>query len=87
MTTNTPDTASRAVRLVRGCALAATATLFAGAAHAGTVEIAHLGLGGLSAYFADPENVRGVFGAAIGAIVSVVVAQTAARLNAGDSDE
>lgn len=79
--------ASRALRGLRGGAFAVATLLVAGTAHASTAELTDLTLRGVLAYFSDPENVRGVLGAGLGAIISVVVAQTVFGASAEDSDD
>jgi hypothetical protein len=71
--------ASTAHRIVRSRAvrvgLCAAGVLAAAAAQAGTGELAAQTVQAVLTFFADPENVRGVFGAAAGALASVLAAR------------
>jgi hypothetical protein len=78
MSQTRPIVLARAARLV----LLTGGTLAAFAAHAGPGELAADAVHGVLGFFADPENVRGVFGAAAGALASVIAARP---LNRGDS--
>ena len=60
----------RGVALALGCLVAGVAQ-----ANVGVVAGAEQTLHGLLAFFADPENVRGLFGAAAGAVASVIAAR------------
>lgn len=85
---NASTTRGRRVRtLGRMLAVASATLLAAGTAHAGTAELTHQTLLGMLAYFADPENVRGMFGAAAGAVISILVARPFASDGAEDSDD
>lgn len=72
--------------LVRG-ALLATGVLAASAAWAGPAELAVQTVHGVLGFFADPANVRGVFGAAAGALASVIAARPMTGRGAGRSDD
>jgi hypothetical protein len=61
--------------------------LLACAAHAGPAGLGAQALHGVLGFFADPENVRGVFGAAAGALGSVVAARPLTRRGSGGSDD
>lgn len=74
---------SRAARL----ALFAGGTLVAFAAHAGPGELGDETIQGVLGFFADPENVRGVFGAAAGALASVIAARPLSRGASRPSDD
>ncbi len=77
---STRDRALRAVVLVAG-------SLGACAAWAGPGELAGQAVHGILGFFADPENVRGVFGAAAGALASVIAARPMTGGGSGRSDD
>lgn len=68
-------------------ALFAAGTFAAFAAHAGPGELGVQAVHGVLGFFADPENVRGVFGAAAGALASVIAARPLGRRDARRSDD
>ncbi len=72
-----PIDPSRLVPFLGRAACAAAGLAVAGVAHAhpGAIAGAEQSVQALLAFFADPENVRGAFGAAAGAIASVVAAR------------
>ena len=74
------------VFVVRGVLFAA-GTLVGCSAWAGPAELAVQTVHGVLAFFADPENVRGVFGAAAGALASVIAARPMTRRGASRSDD
>ena len=73
--------------VLRRAVLLAAGTLVAGAAHAGPGELGVAAVRGVLGFFADPENVRGVFGAAAGALASVIAARPLGRRGARGSDD
>ena len=75
------------VRRLRRAAMLALGCLAAGAAHAsvGAVAGAEQTLHGLQTFFADPANVRGLFGAAAGAVAAVLAARPFGRARRPDS--
>jgi hypothetical protein len=83
MSQTRPIVLARAARLV----LLAGGTLAAFAAQAGPGELAADAMHGVLGFFADPENVRGVFGAAAGALASVIAARPLNRGNSRPSDD
>ena len=54
---------------------------------AGVRELGVQAVHGVLGFFADPENVRGVFGAAAGALASVIAARPLGRRDARRSDD
>jgi hypothetical protein len=83
MSQTRPIVLARAARL----ALLAGGALAAFAAHAGPGELAAGTVHGVLGFFADPENVRGVFGAAAGALASVIAARPLNRGASRPSDD
>jgi hypothetical protein len=79
--------AHRRLGVAASAALGAAGLLAASAAQAGTGELAAQTVQGVLAFFADPENVRGVFGAAAGALASVLAARPLTRRSDGGSDD
>jgi hypothetical protein len=71
---------------VRG-ALLAVGVLATAAAWAGPGDLAVQSMRGVLGFFADPENVRGVFGAAAGALASVIAARPMTGGRTGRSDD
>jgi hypothetical protein len=71
---------------VRG-ALLAVGALATAAAWAGPGDLAVQSMHGVLGFFADPENVRGVFGAAAGALASVIAARPLTGRGTGRSDD
>jgi branched-subunit amino acid ABC-type transport system permease component len=86
MNAQTSPSSSPVLRFARG-ALLAGGVLAAFAASAGTGELAGQTVHGILGFFADPENVRGVFGAAAGALASVIAARPLNRGGSGPGSD
>jgi hypothetical protein len=82
-----PNTCSTVLSRAARVALLAGGTLAAFAAHAGPGELGVEAVRGVLGFFADPENVRGVFGAAAGALASVIAARPLSRRDSRPSDD
>lgn len=79
--------ATAAVRRSARVAALAGGALVACTAHAGPADLGVQAVHGILAFFAEPENVRGVFGAAAGALASVIAARPLNRRGPRRSDD